>query len=358
MSFDPIYPYDLPALPPKVNLLDSEIMAELVAARSLLGELKGFSDSLPNPLLLLSPAIVKESVASSEIENISTTLLDALENELFSEDERQIPDKEVLRYRDAILWGFANLQSMAVSTRLIHGIHKTLLPQYGGGYRQQQNGLEDKKTKKIVYTPPVQAKINECMNNLENFINKKNGLQIDPLIRSIIAHYQFEAIHPFGDGNGRTGRIMMVLGLVNDGLLDLPILYISGYINDNKNEYYKCLLEVTSKNNWKEYILFMLRGFTSQAKITREYIFKIKTSFFAMKERLKKENPRLYSSDVVEALFSNPILTPTKLADIKGCHYTTASKHLKALEGMGILVNKKVGRHQMYINRGLIELLH
>ncbi|MBP7876039.1 Fic family protein [Candidatus Woesebacteria bacterium] len=358
MSFKPTYPYDLPKLPANYELFNPELTTHLVAARAQLGELKGFSDSLPNPLLLLSPAIVKESLASSEVENINTTLIDVFESQLFSEEERQVPDKEVLRYRDAILWGYKNVEKVSLSTRLILGVNKVLLPNHQEGYRAQQNGLEDRIQKQIIYTPPVQSRVADYMNNLENFMNGALSSEIDPLIRAIISHYQFEAVHPFSDGNGRTGRILMVLSLVEKDLLDLPILYISGYINNNKNEYYKRLLGVTRDNAWNEYIIFMLKGFASQARVTKEYIFKIKNHFYDMKHKIRRENSKIYSADLVEALFSTPILTPTKLAELVGCHYTTASKHLKALEEMGIVFNKKVGRQQLYANKSLIEILH
>ena len=358
MSFNATNPHDLKHLPPQIDLFNSEVTSSLISARAQLGELKGFSDSLPNPLLLLSPAIVKESLASSEIENINTTLIDVLENQIFPEVEQQTPDKEVLRYRDAILWGFKSLESFSLSTRLIVGMQNTLMPNAPKGYRQEQNAIEDKTKREIIYTPPVQIKIPELMGNLEKYINANSSPEVDPLLRTIIGHYQFEAIHPFGDGNGRTGRILMVLGLVEHKLLDLPILYISGYINDNKNEYYKRLLEVTTEGKWREYLLFMLRGFSEQAKITKNYIFQIKNHYFEMKNEIRKKNSRLYSADLVEALFSNPILTPTSLAELIGVHYTTASKYLQELEKMGILVNKKVGVYQLYANKRLIELLH
>ena len=358
MSFEPTQPFDLPLLPPDDIATDLQINQLLVDARAQLGELKGYSYSLPNPLLLLSPAIIKESLASSEIENINTTLIDVLENQLFSEEERKEPNKEVLRYRDAIMWGFDNLDDYSLSTRLISGIRDTLMPEQPAGYRQQQNAIKDEKRNKIIYTPPIQAKISQYMSNFEDFVNGDSPKELDPLLRAIIGHYQFEAIHPFSDGNGRTGRILMVLGLVQKKLLDFPILYISGYISENKNDYYRHLLAVTTDGNWKSYILFMLKGFLEQAKNTKDYIFRIKNLYYELKDKIRNENSSVYSADLVEILFSTPILSPSKLSELLKCHYTTASKYLKALEKMGILVHKKVGRYQLYANSRLIKLLH
>jgi Fic family protein len=196
------------------------------------------------------------------------------------------------------------------------------------------------------------------MNNLENFINGSILPEVDPLIRCAIGHYQFEAIHPFSDGNGRTGRILVVLSLVNAGILSLPILYISGYINKNKNDYYRLLLEVTTNGNWDEYILFMLNGFYLQAKETKDLLFKIMKLFFDFKKELKKDHKKIYSADLVEALFSYPVITPVKLANELGIHYTTASRYLVELEKSGTLSSKKIGKYHFFANKQLLQIIH
>jgi len=214
MSFNPTYPHDLALLPPKIDLDSKKLTNLLIKAHSELGELKGYSFSMPNPLLLLSPAIIKESLASSEIENINTTLVNVLENQLFPEAEQKKPDKEVLRYQDAVFTGFSALEKYSLSSRTIHDIQKALLPETpSSGYRKVQNGIKNAATGQIIYMPPIASKIPGLMGNLENFMNDKTD-NIDPLIKCAMLHYQFEAIHPFGDGNGRTGRILMVLQLV------------------------------------------------------------------------------------------------------------------------------------------------
>ena len=356
--YNPNHPYDdIPKLPPNVNFRDPDIFDLVVEARTQLAELKGYSFSLPNPTLLLSPAIIKESLASSQVENIHTTMIQVLENQIYNEEERRAPDKEVLKYRDAVLWGFNNLDELNLSTRMILKIQDILLPNRDSGYRRQQNALENKETGKIIYTPPTQIKIPECMLSLENFMNSA-PVNMDPIIACIIGHYQFEAIHPFSDGNGRTGRILMVLQLVKLKILNLPILYISKYINNNKSEYYRHLLEVTTDGKWVEYIKFMLKGFIIQASDTKDLIVKIMSLFWKIKDEIKTKNKAVYSSDLVEAIFSYPIISPVKLAGFLKCHYTTAARYLDALVKIDIMSDRKVGRYHLYINNKLLDLLH
>lgn len=357
MNFNPNKPFnDLPGLPPGINFRDPDLLDLLIKARTQLGELKGYSFSLPNPMLLLSPAILKESLASSEVENIHTTMIQVLEGQVFSEEERMKPDKEVLRYRDAIMWGYKRLDKLKLSTRLTLGVQSQLLPDRPSGYRTQQNAIENDKTKVILYTPPVMSEIPRHMHDLENFLNRTHK-GVDPLLVCILGHYQFEAIHPFSDGNGRTGRILMVLSLVESGILTWPILYISGYINKHRSEYYKRLLEVTTMGKWDEYIKFMLVGFQSQALATKDLIFKIMSLYWQMKSEVKKNNRKLYSADLLDAIFSLPVVSPVKLGEVLGCHYTTASRYLKALEGMGIMRKSRIGRYQLYANWKLLELV-
>lgn len=357
MSFNPTHPHELFLLPPKSRFDSKKITDLVIKARAELGELKGYSFAMPNPLLLLSPAIIKESLASSEIENINTTIINVLENQLFPEAEQRKPDKEVLRYRDAVFAGFSNLKKHSLSTRTIYDVQKVLLPDAPGGYRQVQNGIKNTTTGKIVYMPPVAAKIPQFMENLENYINSKPKT-IDPLVMCAISHYQFEAIHPFGDGNGRTGRILMVLYLIYNEILTYPILFISGYINRNKNEYYRRLLEVTIKGNWEEYIIFMLEGFRLQAKETKELLFKIMKSFFDLKKILKENHKKIYSADLVEAISSHPVITPVKLANELGIHYTTASRYLHELSEAGIMTGRKYGKYHLFANKELLSIIH
>jgi Fic family protein len=355
-----VKPHSLKKLPPKGGYMNKEIMKELLQARIQIAELKGYCLDYPNPLLLLSPAIIKESLASSEIEDIHTTLIDVLQNALLPEIERGTADKEVLRYREAVIYGFRTLKKRPViGQSLIIGIQNTLMQVDGQMFRTDQNAIVNKKTKKIIFVPPKVADIPHLMKNWEEYINTQSGeLENDPLIKAAIGHYQFESIHPFDDGNGRTGRILMVLQLINAELLNAPILYISGYINDHKSEYYTLLREVTDKDIWTNYILFMIRGFKEQALKTKVHLLETKVLFEKTKNEIKEKMPSIYSHELVEAIFTHPIITPTALASKISVHPNSASNYLKKLQQIGLLKSHKYGKYQMYGNTKLLNLLN
>lgn len=357
MSFKPTYPIDLAPLPPQKAIDYSAFSDLLLKARVELAELKGASGQIPNPLLLTSPLLIKESVESSGIENINTTVANVLENQLLPDDEQSKPNKEVLKYRQALFWGMQRMQEVGLNNRLILGIHEQLMLSGGGVYRREQNQIVNSTTGEVLYTPPLQNRIQELIGNWENYINDESP--IDPLIRSAIAHQQFESIiHPFMDGNGRTGRILMVLGLVKDGVLDLPIIFISGYINKNRTEYYRLLRAVTIDGAWEEYITFMLLGFYLQAKETKETLNAIVKLHNELRQNIKTNHPKIYSADLLEVLFSYPVITPTKLAGEINVHYTTGSKYLLQLAEAGILESMKVGRNHFFVNQALLKVLN
>jgi Fic family protein len=354
MSFNPTYPFDLPDLPPK-NINYSAFSEQLLKARVELAELRGTLGQIPNPLLLTSPAIIRESVASSNIENINTTLVNVLHGQLIPDTDRSGPDKEVLKYSDALYWGFKNIGKYSLSSRTILGIQKKLLPKGSGRYRIEQNQIKNTISGEIKYTPPKSTDITRLINNWENYTNQKQP--IDPLIKAIISHYQFESIHPFVDGNGRTGRILMVLQLVKDGLLDIPVLFISGFINKNRSDYYKYLNAVSSDNKWSDFINFMLSGFYQQAIETKRDIRNITSLRYEFKQKIRIEHRKIYSADLVDSLFVYPIITPSKLAKEMDIHYTTASRHLFELSKSGLLKEAKVGKYHFFGNTRLVNLL-
>jgi Fic family protein len=356
MSFDPTYPHRLDLLPPQKSIANTDFGDLLIKARVELAELKGACGQIPNPLLLMSPAIIRESVASSNIENINTTLADVLQWQLFPEAEQRQPDKEVLRYREAMNWGFENAEKHALSSRLITGIQKRLIPDGNGQYRREQNQIANLSSRESLYTPPIASDIPSLIGNWENYANAMNA-SLDPLIRVIISHYQFEAIHPFRDGNGRTGRILMILQLIQYGLLQFPVLYISGYINQHRSDYYRHLLAVTKEQNWHGFIEYMLEGFYVKAMETREDLKKITVLFEQIKDQIRAENKKLYGLDLVEALFTYPVITPTKLASELNMHYTTTSRYLSQLTEMRILKDTKVGKHHLFFNHRLLKIL-
>lgn len=355
MSFSATYPFQLPLLPPVIQFNSSAIQKAVLAARVELAELNGYAHAIPNPLLLMSPWVVREAVASSEIENINTTILRALQNQLLPEEKRSLPDKEVLRYRDALIWGYENLKSLPLSGRLIRGLHAQLMANEEG-FRRTQNFIQNSLSGEVIYTPPPPNLIPELMGNLEQFIhNATPGL--DPLVKVALVHYQFEAIHPFNDGNGRTGRMLMVLQLIHEGIIRLPILYISGYIFRNKPDYYRLLRAVSEDGKWEEFVLFILEGFYRQAKATKQTLFSVMEYREAFRVSFKQNLPSIYDADLVDDLFSQPIVTATKVAERLGLHRTTATRYLQQMREAGLLQLQQEGKYAYFINHKLLGIL-
>lgn len=356
VRFDPEKPFSLAKLPPGLDLSTAAFADELLAARVELAELKGYGQLLPNPLLLLSPAVLRESIASSEIENIHTTILDALEMQLFPESERSPNDKEVLRYRDALLEGFDMLGDLPVCTRIIHRIHQRLIVLGEKGYRRQQNRIINDRTGKIIYTPPPADEIPSLIGDWEAFLNRRYD-PVDPLLKAAVAHYQFEAIHPFSDGNGRCGRILIVLYLVQSGVLRWPFLFISGYLIRHRADYYRLLAAVTREGKWQDFIRFILKGFHEQALETRELLLDTMSLLERYKKTIQEKLPKIYFYELVEALFSTPVTSPAHLARALHVHQRTASRYLAQLEAAGFLKSRIQGRYHLFVNTQLIELL-
>ncbi len=357
MSFSPTQPNN--ELPPISNhgLKNEDFFDLLIKAQKELSELKGYTFKLPNPELLLSPSVIRESVESSSIENINTTIVDVLKNQLIPEAERSPADKEAIRYKSAVDWGFQKLGEVNISTRLIKGIMHKLLSDSDGEYRTKQNHIVNSSTGEILYTPPIINKIPELINEWENFANNTAKDSLHPLIRIALAHYQFEAIHPFDDGNGRTGRIIMVMQLLKEEILSLPVLYISSYINKNKSEYYKLLQACNESQSYKPFVEFVLKGFCSQAIETKKTLFAIMDSFYEIKNRIRADHSKIYSADLVDSLFVSPVISPSRLATDLKIHRATASKYLQSLESTGILDSMKYKTYRFYFNKELLEIL-
>ena len=348
MPYNPAEPFEVPPLPPREDLETAAILKTLVKASRETGELKGYCATVPNPMLLMRLAMIKESVESSRIEDIVTTVESVLEGQALPESEIKAPDKEVWRYRMAMHWGMENLHQYSISTRLILGIHKRLIPG-STGYRKQQNAIMNQRTEEAVYTPPPATEIDRLLQNWENFVNAKDAdPPLDPLIRCALAHYQFEAIHPFMDGNGRTGRILLVLQLVQEGLLDHPVLYISVFLNKHRSNYYKSLLEVTRNRNWERFILFMLSGFTVQAMKTTGKLFEMMTVYEKLKKTISDNHTKMKAEEVTNHLFSNLITSPAQLGRALGIHHQTASRHLAELRNAQLLRDIWVGKQHIY----------
>ena len=359
MAFDPEKPYNqLPPLPPKVDVETKAILKKAIDARSALAELKGLGLTIPNQSILLDSLILQEAKASSEIENIITTS-DAL-FQAFSAKTGNIDPatKEVLRYREALWKGYNTLKKRPVlSTSLFVELVKTI-KQYSEGIRKLPGTtIKNATTGKILYTPPEsESIIRDKLKNLEDFIHADD--EIDPLVKLALIHYQFEAIHPFLDGNGRTCRIINILFLVQSGLLDLPVLYLSKYIIEHKNDYYRHLRGVTEKNLWETWIVFMLRAVEQTAVFTRERIIAIRDLMAQTTEKARKELPaRVYSRELMEIIFHQPYAKGQFLVDAGIAQRKTAAEYLRALEKTGIMKSMKIGKEVLYLNVELYDLL-
>jgi len=356
MNFNPVYPHDLEILPPKVTLDTPLILRALNLASREIGELKGYCASVPEPRVLMSAVITKEAVESSGIEAIITTVESVMEGQVIPQSEQKPPDKETIKYREAVYWAMDNMERCFISTQLILGIHKKLL-RTSFGYRKQQNAIKNQRTGKIIYTPPVASRLDRLMQNWEDFVNLNDDSKLDPLIKCAIAHYQLEAIHPFSDGNGRTGRILLVLQMVQEKLLDYPVLYTSSYLNENREQYYQNLKSVTQNGEWEGYILFMLEGFRSQAIESKLKLFKMMALYERLKKTIRTDHQKMNARETANHLFSVPVTTPTIFAKTMGMHIQTASKHLAELKAGGILSDSQMGKYHLYYYGELIDLI-
>ena len=353
------HPYNqLPALPPSREKIETiKVMRQLVAASVALAELKGMALTLPNPAILLNAVILKEARASSEIENVVTTQ-DKLYQALSAKGLEPDPaTKEVLRYREATLFGFNFIKQKGfLSTNAIISIQKILEENNAGIRKLPGTALRNAVTNKVIYTPPDEYEtILKLMRNLENYLNEQDD--VSPLIKMAVQHYQFESIHPFYDGNGRTGRIINMLYIILNELLETPILYLSDYIISNKSDYYRLLQEVRTKNKWEDWVLYMLKGVEETALKTTVQIKAIQKLFTATQEKIRKELPKAYNKELLEILFEHPYCKTEILTNRLKISRITASKYLKQHEDMGILKSRTVWKETLYINTKLFELL-
>lgn len=349
---------DLPFLPPNKEKTETKIILRQVISSSLaLAELKGLVNTLPNTNILLNAVILKEARASSEIENVITTQ-DKLYQALSAKGiETDAATKEVLRYREAVLSGFQLIRKKGfLNTNIIIKIQKILEENNAGIRKLPGTALKNARSGKVIYTPPNDYNtVLQLMKNLDDYLNEAD--EFSPLIKMAIQHYQFESIHPFYDGNGRTGRIINVLYLILHGLLDSPILYLSDFIIENKSDYYRLLQEVRIKDNWEEWILFILRGVEKTAKETIQQIQKINKLFQKTSEKIKREIPKSFNKELLELLFEQPYSKIDYVMERLTVSRITASKYLKELKEIRILESRQVWKETLYINTKLFDLL-
>jgi len=355
--FDPNQPFnDLPLLPPSGELETKLVLKACIDARAALEGLRQAGALLPNQAVLINSIPLLEAQASSEIENIVTTS-DALFR--YAQIEDQSPDpatKEALRYRTALQCGFDSLSQRPISTNTaievctqIKGIAMQIRRVPGTALGNQSSG-------EVVYTPPEgEPLLREKLANWERFIHENES--IDPLIRMTIAHYQFEAIHPFTDGNGRTGRVLNLLILVQLGLLELPVLYLSRAIIRSKADYYRLLLGVTAQARWEDWILYMLSAVAQTARWTMQKIKAIQQLQAQALDYVRVRAPKIYSRELVDIIFTQPYCRIQNLVESNIAKRQTASVYLKALESIGVLKEMKVGREKLFIHPNFVRLL-
>ena len=359
MPFDPAKPYNaLPLLPPKADLETKAVLKKAIAANKALAELKGLGQTIPNQTMLVNTITLQEAQASSEIENIITTA-DALFRAFTAQTGQIDPaTKEVLRYREAIWDGYQALKSKStLTTNQFIQIVQTIKKNQAGIRNTPGTKIANDRTGEVIYTPPEgEGVIREKLKNLEEYIHSEN--KIDPLIKLAVIHYQFEAIHPFSDGNGRTGRILCILYLIQQSLLELPVLYLSQYIINRKSDYYRLLCEVTEKSQWEPWVLYMLEAVENTAVQTKQKIIAIrdlmKQTLLEAKEKLPG---RVYSKELIELLFKQPYTKVQILVDEGVAQRRAAANYLKECEQIGILKTYKLGKENLYLNTKLYKLL-
>ena len=335
------------------------VLRKAALAHMALAELKGVISSIPNENILLETLTLREARESSAIENIISTFDEIYQSNLFSNQFASPAAKEVHQYARALIKGFQLVKENGLLTNNhILQIQKVVEQNNAGFRKLPGTKLLNDKTGEVVYTPPQdQETIISLMHNLEIFINDDSMMDADPLIKMAIIHHQFESIHPFYDGNGRTGRIINILYLVQKKLLHLPVLYLSRYIIKHKNDYYRLLQEVRLKNDWEEWLIFMLDGVEKTAKESVVLINTIKTLMQEYKHRIREKYPKMYSQDLLNNLFKYPY---TKIEFIQAdlqVSRNTAIRYLEELVQEKLLIKHKIGRENFYENHELFKLL-
>jgi Fic family protein len=356
----PTQPYNnLPSLPPPGSIETQRVLKAVISASRALSHLNGLGQSIPNQTILINSVVMQEAKDSSEIENIVTTN-DELYRAISIDDINLTPAvKEVIGYREALWYGFERMRGDQpfLTTNMYVELVKIINGHTEGIRQTPGTNIKNKHTDEVVYTPPVgESRIRDLLANLENFYTSKDS-DLDPLVRLAIGHYQFEAIHPFNDGNGRTGRILNILYLVQQNLLDMPILYLSRYIIQNKAEYYALLRAVTERQDWEDWIVYMLTAIENTAVYTAEQLKLIKQSMDITASIIKRETPRMYSKDLLEVLYEQPYTRIGALVSNGIASRRTSSEYLHKLVDIGVLKLVPIGRDKLFLNTRLYDIL-
>nr|WP_295923476.1 Fic family protein [uncultured Dyadobacter sp.] len=358
MKYNPLKPYNnLPDLPPKGETETKAILKKVISASRALSELKGAITNLPNPLLFIDTINLQEAQASSAIENIITTQDALFQASIVELNIDDAPTKEVIHYKDALWYGLEEIEQKPIlTTNLFIAIMRIIKENQSGIRNIPGTQLKNPVTGQVIYTPPEgEELIREKLGALENFINLED--ELDPLIKLALIHYQFEAIHPFFDGNGRTGRIILLLYLKQCKLLDLPALYLSNYILKNKNDYYLSLRDVTEKGDWQNWILYILDIIEVTSRDSHARIEQIAALMKQMGEEIQKSLPKIYSKDLLEVIFRLPYTKRSFLEAAGLGNIKTVGNYLKSLEEKKFLQSVTVGKEKLYLNYRLMETL-
>lgn len=338
-----------------VDLESTAVLKVCIRARAALAELKQAGELLPNQGLLINTLPLLEAKDSSAIENIVTTS-DRLFEFMDSEDQADPSTKEALRYRTALYQGVRAIRERPLNTSTAVAVCSTIKASTMDIRRVPGTTIINAVTNEIVYTPPVgETLLRELLADWERFIHAEDDL--DPLVRMAVAHYQFEAIHPFLDGNGRTGRILNILLLIEKGLLSLPILYLSRYILQNKSEYYRLLNAVTREQQWQPWLIYILEAVAETARWTTRKIDSVRQLVAHTGNFIRTALPKIHSHELVEVIFRQPYCRIQNLVDANIAQRQTASVYLKKLAEIGVLREVVRGKEKLFVHPRLIELL-
>lgn len=355
--------YRIPLLPLQMDLESVEVLRQVNRANKALAELKGLAGTIPNEHILISTLTLQEARKSSEVENIVTTQDDLFQADLQLRHALSSNVKEVLNYREAIQYGFDAIRKDKLITNNKLKRVQELLEENRAGFRTVPGTSLKNIQGEVVYTPPQDgADIVRYMENLEAFINDAEQSSLDPLIKMAIIHHQFESIHPFYDGNGRTGRILNILYLVVSGLLDLPILYLSRYITQYKADYYHYIQAIRDAGGdnaqaWEDWILFILRGVEQTAVETIQLVRGIGELMAIYKVKLRNEFGSRYTHELLNNLFFHPYTKIGFIQEALGVQRKTATSYLNQIVELGLLKKLRFGRENYYINSALVDLL-
>lgn len=346
----------LPLLPPAAELETKAVLKQCITARASLAELKQAAELIPNQTMLINTLPLLEAKDSSEIENIVTTADQLFQYAQGGDNLANVATKEALRYRTALYLGYQSLAARPLCTATAVEVCRTIKAADLDIRRTPGTQLINDRTGEVIYTPPEgEVCLRDLLSNWERFLH--NQTDLDPLVRMAVGHYQFEAIHPFADGNGRTGRVLNILYLIQAELLTLPILYLSRHIIAHKADYYRLLLETTRTGNLEPWIIFMLQAVEETAKWTTAKIAAIRTLAEHTTGHVRERLPKIYTRELVDVIFEQPYCRIGNLVEKNIAQRQSASRYLKELSTIGVLREVQAGKEKLFIHPKLMHLL-